>query len=46
MVNASEPAINLVKPNRLKMLTSLNQKVSGWMPPFRMEAHGQNAAGG
>ena len=46
-VNVSEPTINLVSSNRLKMLISLNQKVSGPVVPL---PHGNtrtlSAAGG
>jgi hypothetical protein len=41
MINANELPINVVKFDKPKMLTGLDQKVRGRMPPFTLEAHGQ-----
>lgn len=43
--NASELLINSVNVNKPKMLTGLNQKVSGWIVRLRLELQGQNATG-
>ena len=43
--NASELSINSVNVNKPKMLTGLNQKVSGWIARLRLELQGQNATG-
>ena len=45
-VNSGEPMVNLVRRNRLKVLTSLNQKVRGWLFPFHMGTHGQESRRG
>jgi hypothetical protein len=45
-VNSGEPVINLVKHNRLKVLTSLNQKVCGRLFLFHIGTHGQQSRRG
>jgi hypothetical protein len=42
MTNACESTINPVKANRLKVLTSLNQKVCGRLPLSTLGAHGHD----
>ena len=42
MTNACESTINPVKANRLKVLTSLNQKVRGRLPLSTLGAHGHD----
>ncbi|AGB73782.1 hypothetical protein RTCIAT899_PB02810 (plasmid) [Rhizobium tropici CIAT 899] len=46
MINANELLINVVKFDKPKMLTGLNQKVCGRMLLFTLEAHGRRTAGG
>ena len=41
MINANELLINVVKFDKPKMLTGLNQKVCGRLLPLTLEAHGQ-----
>lgn len=44
-INESELLINAVRANKPKVLTGLNQKVRGWMPPWELGAHGRQATG-
>lgn len=46
MINANELLINVVKFDKPKMLTGLNQKVRGRLLPLTLEAHGRRTAGG
>lgn len=46
MVNICELLINIVIPDKLKMLTGLNQKVSGLLSPSILGIHGHKATGG
>ena len=45
MTNANELPINVVKFDKPKMLTGLNQKVCGRLLPLTLEAHGRRTAG-
>jgi hypothetical protein len=45
-VNVSEPIVTLDKRNRLKMLKSLNQKVSGRLSPSFLGTHGHKSRRG
>lgn len=46
MVNICELLLNIVIPDKPKMLTGLNQKVSGWLSLSILEIHGRKATGG
>lgn len=40
LINGNELLVNVVKFDKPKVLTGLNQKVCGRMLPFTLEAHG------
>ncbi|HFX7245141.1 TPA: hypothetical protein ACIGUS_005050, partial [Escherichia coli] len=46
MVNICELLINIVIPDKPKMLTGLNQKVSDWLSPSSLGIHGHKVTGG